>query len=295
MGGLLRHEAYRGVQKGGRGPGNSRLAGELPSLGPVTATRLEHPLKGTDTCNRLRKPGPPGSTPAQLTRGSASQWGWLGAQMRGGSPGRGTGHRAQAPHGRRHTQRHGSGRQGVRRSRVPTGTCPPARPPGGHCAQTHVPGPRAPCDRWRLHQDLVWLFLSGGEKLLPKIQHPECRSPGSADGQSLQAGTGCRKAGRPHRGRCKGTQHTPHMPYREEWGGESPGRPGCAHSHRSHRGNKTEASGLLPFLYFTRQFVTRWKEKGDTSQSSGPYRVAAPTPTHGLCVTEAPRGRACPA
>lgn len=40
MGGLLRHEAYRGAQKGGQGPG---IAGwlEIHHPEPATAARLE--------------------------------------------------------------------------------------------------------------------------------------------------------------------------------------------------------------------------------------------------------------
>lgn len=176
MGGLLKHEAYRGAQKGGQGPGISRLAGNSPS-------RAGHSSKAGA--------GPLSSTPAQLTQGlPVSGAGWERRAWRQHRK-RGSGRRARrSTEGG--TREYVSGRQGVQRNwgvhratsgpAAPTalpgpGTRPPARPPGDHCAQTPVPGPHAPCDRWRLHQDLVWLFLSGGEKLLLKPQHAARQKP----------------------------------------------------------------------------------------------------------------------
>lgn len=81
-----------------------------------------------------------------------------------------------------------------------SGTRPPAGPPGGRCTQTRAPGPRATCDRQRLHQDLAWLFLPRGEKLL--CMKSQC--PASAGARARPKGSPCRPrqaaaAGRPSR------------------------------------------------------------------------------------------------
>lgn len=169
----------RGLQRGSEGrpgAGDSRLAGNSPSRAGHSSKAGAEPLS---------------STPAQLTWGlPVSGAGWERRAWRQHRK-RGSGRRARCST-EGGTREYVSGRQGVQRSwgahratsgpAAPTalpgpGTRPPARPPGDHCAQTHVPGPRAPCDRWRLHQDLVWLFLSGGEKLLLKSQRAARQKP----------------------------------------------------------------------------------------------------------------------